>query len=311
MTGITKNRKGYSYVFIGVIIGIVVILALIMIFAKLVPILKGASESKICQYNLFITASTKTPVINNINIPPECQMKRITLNYDELAEGTANARDEIEEHNKKHSQAQLTYRPYEKDDLIKYEMDKAIAKELKSCWDTGWKGNMNFFDEWWKFYELPWEDDVRNQEKAWDAWITKFTGTPLRPPVNCIACARIKFGDDIERIFSSQGELKSINEWMQHTPIPADPELKSYWEYTLPDQSYESIYQAGERFSYKPDKAYLVAFARINAHRGSEAANWVAQIFPGYGRDMAPEDISTLLLVPYEDANEYCTFIIG
>lgn len=308
MRGLRFGNKGQTF-YILIFATIIVIFVLIIIFGNLASIMKGASHAKICEYSLFVTAATKTPIIQNINIPPECQMKRVTLTYDDLAKDKNRAKKEILKHNEKYKDNPFSYNPdTTKDEVIKYEMDKALAKELKSCWQIGWQGNFNFFDEWWKFYELPWEDEIRNQEKAWDAWITKFTGSPLRPPVNCIACARVKFDDELQRRFSGEN-LKSINEWMQKTPVPADPQQLSYWEYTLPDQSLESIYKAGERFSYDIDKPYLIAFARINVHRVTDAVAWTAETLNLI--EDVPEDMSTLLLIPYEDANKYCTFIIG
>ena len=304
------NKGATPSFMVGIIAGLIVILALIMVFGKLLPIMSGAGEAKICEYNLFITAATKTPIIQNINIPPECQMKRITLTYDELAKNKAKAQKEIKKHNDKFEKTpefKFSYDIKNDDDLLRYEMDKAIAKELRTCWQTGWEGNMNFFDEWWRFYEPFWgEDEVPGQETLIDLFVGEFK----RPPINCIACARIKFDDDLKARFQNEN-IKTINEWMQKTPIPADPEQKSYWEYTLPDQSLESIYRAGERFDYDTDKTYLIAFARVNVHKGAEYVRDVIDLFPGYSEDDHPEDISTLILIPYEDANEYCTFMIG
>ncbi|MEA3514917.1 MAG: hypothetical protein U9R34_05550, partial [Nanoarchaeota archaeon] len=218
-------KRGSSETTMRIILAIIVILALLVISGNLFAMMRGAGEAKICQYNLFVTSATKTPIIQNINIPPECQMKRITLTYDELAKNKAKAQKEIKKHNdkfKENPEFKFSYDITNDDDLIRYEMDKAIAKELRSCWQIGWQGNMNFFDEWWRFYDLPWGDDPPSQEKAWDSWITKLAGSPLRPPINCIACSRIKFDDNLEARFQNEN-IKTINEWMQKTPIPADP----------------------------------------------------------------------------------------
>ena len=74
-----------------IIVAIIVIFFLIIVFGKLYSIMRGAGEAKICEYNLFVTAATKTPIIQNINIPPECQMKRINLTYAELAKNKSKA----------------------------------------------------------------------------------------------------------------------------------------------------------------------------------------------------------------------------
>lgn len=307
-----NNKKGYSAFMLGIIMALIIIMVLILIFGKIVPLMKGASESKLCQYNLFVTSATKTPFIQNINIPPECQMKRTTLFYDELADDKSKAIKEIVNHNKKFKdkpEYKLNYNiDSSSDDWLLYLMDKAVAKELKTCWETGWQGNFNFFDEWWRFYTPFWDDteDIPDEDTLLEAFGNKFHIAPR----NCIACARIKFDETIQTKFRAK-TLKSVNEWMMKTALPADPDQRSYWEYTLPEQQLESIYRKGERFSYDVDKPYLVAFVRVNVHRGAEITRDIGDIFPFYDESMHPRDISSLLLIPYDEVNDYCTFIIG
>jgi hypothetical protein len=308
------NRKGVAASTMVLVISITITLVVILaILGPMLGLLKGTAEAKQCQLKLFMTAVTKTPGIGTVNLPPECSMQRITIAEENLTKGFRKAVREIESYNRKHGPeyGSMPYDPTIQKELLEYELDEAMAKLLRQCWDTAWRGEENFFDEWYKLYQFPWEDAAKSQDKdkLWDAW-SDYIGSALRPPVNCLACARVKFDQQIKDELGGERLIK-LNEWMRKTPVPADPHALSYWEYTLTEKNLESLFAGATRFEYDVDKPYLVAYARVNVHTAAEFISDVKDIFPNYDESMHPEDVSTLLLIPYEEMYEHCTFVIG
>jgi len=216
--------------------------------------------------------------------------------------------------------------------LLEYGIDKIMAEEAKNCWDIMWKGKFPFFDRWWSLIDCE-SKKCENADTAWE-WLTshaKIWDYKVKgPPVFCFLCSRITFDEEVANKFNGKEEIKSLAEWMGSTPVSEYGKVVSYAEYTQ-DDVHKGLWEAsGERYNYyvrEPPYAVSIIYARVNQDVLMHFIQTMKDLrkIPQFGKlalnmlgfnfnipeDEIEGDLNALFVVPYAQAAEKCTYMVG
>ncbi len=220
----------------------------------------------------------------------------------------------------------------------RYNMDKIIADEMKRCWDIVGQGELDLFDNWFRFMDCKAEDGGPTEcDSLLDA-LKSFVGLEegqFRAARNfCVLCSRIKFDEEVKADFTGSS-YDSINRWMGNHPWRLG-ERESYREYLLGGadgiDDEEIDFFTIQQYHYDTQRPYAVVFIRLNFHQAiitpTRAMDVVADIISGVdvtipiiNQDIDPEiDIieddgifhaNVLALMPYEQIPNSCDYIVG
>lgn len=187
---------------------------------------------------------------------------------------------------------------YSEDDAIPYEylMDEVFASELKYCKDIA---KLYEFKDWWKGHDKT--KDADNEEDALGLWEKLGLG---RPPILCLLCSRIKFDEELQRMFDGM-EIKSLTEWMANTPVLP---RKSYYEYMLFEGADEL---AMIHYTYSTSEPYAIVYSRIDKVGIRWAYGKAISFFNWFGANIATDkdaDIKGVIIVPYAEFSRQCDY---
>ncbi len=315
-----KKRGELSSLLVTLIALVVALAVLVLVFVEFGEVLQEEATKKNCQWNLLVSARTKSPILGRETIPPDCKMTRKNITLEQLENKKKSNKKEIEKFNSDYEDFKYVNFNLDIDEeLLEFEMNRIIANEIKDCWEVAWMGQMPIFQEWWSLIECETDKDtgeykcdcVEGREcKPIHTLIEKVTfwnNDFATPPAFCLLCSRIKFDDKLKETFKEK-EIKSLPEWMQKHPVVVDPQKRSYYEYTKDDVN-RGIFAPD--YVYRVDEPLAVVYARINVFKpvqfGEKFLKWAGII----GLDKVNKPINTLSLIPYSEVSEKCTYIIG
>lgn len=137
-------KKGISP---GILVGVIAVVAaltvtLIMVVPKLTDVLFTSGEQSQCQFNLLISKTAETATFGfGKKMPVDCETTRKTITQNDLARYTALASQAIEKY-PPNSAASKEF-PLTQEGKDKWALANIIANDMKSCYDRGWKGQLN------------------------------------------------------------------------------------------------------------------------------------------------------------------------
>ena len=314
-----KKRGELSSLLVTLITLVVALAVLVLVFVEFGEVLQEEATKKNCQWNLLVSARTKSPILGRETIPPDCKMTRKNITLEQLENKKKSNKKEIEKFNAKYEDS--TYFNFNIDvdeELLEFEMDRIIANEIKDCWEVAWMGQMPIFQEWWSLIKCETNDEgdykcdcVEGKECKFIPGLiekVKFWNNDLnRPPAFCLLCSRIKFDDDLKETFKEK-EITSLPEWMQKHPVLVDPQKRSYYEYTKDDVN-RGIFAPD--YVYNFDEPLAVVYSRVNVFKPLGYAERFLQWTGIKNPDKAHKPINVLSLMPYSEVSEKCTYIIG
>lgn len=322
-----KAQGDLSPLLVSLVVLVVSLGVLLLVYIEWGDVLEEESLKKNCQWNLLLSAFTKSPVLGIETIPPDCKMTRKNITLEQLEDKKRSNKKEIDEFNKKYKDSKyVSFHSNSEEELLEFEMNRVIANEIKDCWDVAWMGQMPIFQEWWNLIEC--EPDKEGDFKCGcpenkECSLPEEVSSRLRfwnyeasgPPAFCLLCSRIKFDEGVKEKFNDK-IITSLPEWMQKHPVLIDALRRSYYEYTKDDVN-RGIF--APEYLYEVDEPLAIVYARVNVYKPLQYAEtlvrWTGVIMGGYNKLMSSErkhkSINVLSLIPYSEVSKKCTYIIG
>ncbi|MBW2979887.1 hypothetical protein KY360_00540 [Candidatus Woesearchaeota archaeon] len=283
-----------------VIAGVIALVALIQAVGGLRVIAEYLAGKSVCAAYSITTGAGGTECVHWVDLSKD--------NFTRFNKETAKRSIDVWHRDKKYEKTaeyfgqdhwKPSYDPNTEWILYEWLIDNAIAKEIKYCRDMG---GLYSFQNWWTGIDET--HAAPNEAKAYDIWFSQVD----RPPVLCMLCARIKFDDELERMFREQ-RIESLAEWMKNMPAVTG---KSFYEYAL----FEGTGALLEpRWYYYTNEPYAVVYSRIKStaiNRWLERGETLINTF-GYDVELTKKgmDIHNIFLIPYSKYSENCDLPIG
>ena len=302
------------------ILGLLVVILIVIVFPTIKEVLVSEGEKGACEWSLVMSSLVKLGDWSLI--PPECRANRIDIDLKYLDRFTSEAKIRIKEYNTNPTKYPgiVNYFKDEKDTSKVYEwaLNKAVATEMNDCWTKVFKGKLPLFDKWWTLYDFPWQNidvaDKDHGQKIFDS----FFGTFHQAPVNCIVCSRIKFSDDVKKMFAGKN-IDSMDAWLRNN-YPRYGGKSYYEELTEGQSELNSLFTPA--YEFRVDNPLAVLYEKIYYYHIVDAtitSVWET-IFGGSTQNtfnflkLVPYTQDALINQPVKGGNGYqgegCTFVL-
>jgi len=219
------------------VIGILIVLvAFLFMVPSFRDLLFEAGEKGECQWNILISALTRTPGLGFENIPVECRAKYMNVSLADVQEYYPLASKEIMRYNAevlKNPDYQKINKvfsdPTKTSQLAQWSVNKIVADEMVNCWEKTWKGELPLFDVWYRLvdYEnIVTKQDISNLKQ--DATTFKAGVGSASPalntllsilPIDSVIDLADKFLTSNKKDWSSLDYLKFWNLRFQRPPV--------------------------------------------------------------------------------------------
>ncbi len=277
------------------ILGLLVVILIVILFPEIKEALVGEGEKGACEWSLVMSSLTK--LADWSLIPPECRAHRMDIDVKYLDRFTSEAKVRIKEY--KNNPAKygsiLVYfnDPAKTEQVYEWALNKAVAQEMNDCWTKVFKGRLPLFDQWWNLYDFPWETPKPGESEGY-AYIDQFYGSFKHPPVNCIVCSRIRFGDDVKAMFAGKA-ISSADLWLRYN-YPRYGGKSYYEEITEGQSELNSLFV--KQYEFSVDNPLAVLYEKIYYYQGLE--KWLDVLIKSAtgGKDGTYE-LNYLKLIPY------------
>lgn len=302
------------------ILGLLVVILIVIVFPTIKEVLIGEGEKGACEWSLVMHSLAKLGDWSLI--PAECRAHRIDIDLKYLDRFTSEAKRRINEYNanpSKYGPMLADFNdPNKKEQLYEWALNKAVAQEMNDCWTKVFKGRLPLFDKWWTLYDFPWRNIDVTDKKHGEKIFHSFLGTFRQAPVNCIVCSRIRFSDDVRRMFAGKN-IDSLDDWLRSNYPRYGG--KSYYEELAEGRSeLNSLFTPP--YSFSVDNPLAVLYERIYYYHIADATItkvWET-IFGGSTQNtfnflkLVPYTQKALINPPVTSGNTYqgegCTFVL-
>lgn len=312
------------------------IVSIILIFAavKLIGPERIFGSYLSCKWEIFSQGIGPERLIGLGQIPSTCKQDISRVGLDNLTVGLSQSRQAIETFNLKYPDNQFeNFDPTDEKSLVEFNLDKEMAKKIKSCVDKVNHGAMPIFENWWHLYG---QDEKTAIGKIRDYFKGVIgAGQPSPMPVFCVICSEKRFNKDLrepkdgkytlslKKDVNSKEGITSLAEWMKKNPVIGIN--KPYYEYAELNKESSGMFSEDEDYYYSIDKPLAIVYRRVNVHQlvkwgltAERAWDKIAGWLPGLGvrgdyneknPPLGPEH--AVVLMPYEDVGKKCDFILG
>ncbi len=278
----TKGQVGVP-TFVKAIGILIVLVAFLFMVPSFRTLLFEAGEKGECQWNVLVSALTRTPGLGFENIPVECKAKYMDVSLKDLQENYAQASLAIKKYNAEQKNPAYNEirkkfnNPNSEAQLAEWSANKIVADEMVDCWDKVWKGELPLFDSWHKLIDydrtvilgltpqqradaqakgIPLDSAKMKWYQYAQLWNLRFQ----EPPTFCVLCSRIKFAEDV-RTALPHLKIDSLTEWM--IVNAASMSKESYYQYTLSD----FLKNIPQSYEYDVAEPVSIIYSRINKHQ--------------------------------------------
>ncbi|MEM4263950.1 MAG: hypothetical protein QW666_03605 [Candidatus Woesearchaeota archaeon] len=308
-----KGDEPVSHTAVWAIAAVIALVVLLFIVPELGKKLYAAGSKGECEWNVLVSALTRTPGLGFENIPVECKAKYRNVTMADLQANYPSAEKMMDIYKKKNYPiANIFNNPSDKLQLAEWSMDKIVADEMVECWDKVWHGEMPLFDVWYRLIDYKKDvidtlsDDQLKEVEAnkipiqiekmsmldyLKVWNIRFK----EPPIFCIVCARLKFDDDVKKQFATKPTITSLTHWLMSNPVPGTSE--NYYLYILPDWLKNKIAQ---QYSYNVNEPIAIVYARINMHKIATVTDPIVTLLGLQSKDEAQDKADKIIVVPYD-----------
>lgn len=266
-----KKNKGFmtADILVYLIMGLVVFIIVLKFGGAILHLVKGSGEDFGCVLSSIINAYTK--IYGSSIFKLNCPVKTIKITDADL--NKLLIKDEIKYLNTELIETQKTTFENMKDEkerelaLKKYNLNKIIANEMKSCWNKLGRGEMPLFSQpqFWISLNTKYENKntISGAEKILN-WAHIYVQDA---PTVCVICSTIVADSGLNpKLIGSEINLDS---WLTKNPVIGVLSFKftsiSYYEFLLDDVFAHTIFRPTYLYSLNSDEPLAVVFTRTNA----------------------------------------------
>lgn len=292
---------------------LIALVAFIFIVPKFTKLMIEAGSTGECQWNVLVSALTRTPGLGFENIPVECKARYLDVTLADIQANYGDASDAITMYGKKAAYSEILpffNKPDSVSQLAEWSLDKVVADEMVSCWDKVWKGKLPIFDEWWKLVgykrESISDEKIAAAEKAgvpvgdadwkWYQYAALWNLEFKHPPTFCVVCSRIKLDSAVKTALEKQN-IESLGKWMMSNPVPRTK--TDYFSYIMPEDLKQSQLFQRKEFPYGTAEPLAVVYQRINIQKVDAVSQDILDAIGLMSSDEKDKQVNKVVLVPY------------